>query len=207
MKSSLAIKFAVGICAVAAFGFLFMRSVDDARGTPYTVEPEHLRTWTVALDAASKPNDPLLVLRPAPELAGGLFKQVFARAMESLNAPVAPAIPVVLRGEFDRVVGDQFTPESLVSAAREAGLESATITPRCVVYRRVSEPGGTRQVYLVLFDAAAVAAFRRQLGLNADDLSPILFVAGTGQEFSRWLPQRLNTESDCLAPVEVTRKS
>jgi hypothetical protein len=201
------IKLGVGICAVAAFGFLFMRSVDDTRGTPYTVEPEYLRTWTVAIDTASKPNDPFLVLRPVPELAAGLFRQVFARAMESLNAPVAPAIPVVLRGEFDRVVGDQFTPESLVSAARAAGLESATITPRCLVYRRVSEPGSTRQVYFVLFDAAAVAAFRRQLALDAGDLLPILFIAGSGPDFNSWLPQRLNTEPSCLAPVEITRKS
>ena len=66
-----------------------MRSLEDARSEPYTVTAQHLQRWTLALEPASTPNDPLLVLRPAPELASGLLRQVFARAMESLNTPVA----------------------------------------------------------------------------------------------------------------------
>ena len=66
--------------------------------------------------------------------------------------------------------------------------------------RRISEPGGVRQVYLVSFDAPAVAQFRRQIGLDPDALSPIMFVAGAGADFNSWLPQRINAEADCLAP-------
>ena len=203
MNKSLAIKLAVGLGALGLFGFLFVRSLEDARTTPYTVDPRHLRIWTLALAPTSTPNEPLLVLQPAPELAAGLFRQVFARAMESLGSTVAPAIPVVLRGEFDRVVGDQLTQDALLAAARTAGLEAGSITPRCLVHRRVSEPGRTKQVYLVLFDAPAIDQFRQKLGLDPSALSSILFVAGAGVDFNSWLPLRIDAETDCQAPVEV----
>lgn len=180
-----------------------MRSLEDATTTAYTVPREHLRTWTVALETASNANDPLVVLQPGPELTGGLFRQVFARAMESLNTPASPGIPLISRGEFDRVVADQLTKDALVSAARAAGLETASITPRCLVHRRVSEPGGTRQVYFVFFDAPAIVRFRQQIGLDPIVLSPILFVAAAGSDFNSWLPQQVNAEADCLAPVEI----
>ena len=130
----------------------------------------------------------------SPELAAGLFKQIFARAMESLNSPTAPSIPVVLRGEFDRVVGDHLSQEAMLAAAKAAGVETTAPSPfpRCLVQRRISEPGGVRQVYLVFFDAPAVALFRRQIGLDPDTLSPIMFVAGAGADFNSWLPQRVN---------------
>ena len=203
MKQSLLIKLILGLGAAALFGFLFTRSLHDTRTTPYTVERQHVRGWTLMLEPASKTNDPLLVLQPTPELASGLFREVFSRAMESLNAPVRPAIPVVLRGEFDRDAGDGPTHNGLLTAARAAGLESSNIVPRCLVHRRVSEPGGTRQVYFVLFDAPAVSQFRRQIGLDPAALSPILFIAAAGPDFNSWLPQRVSPESDCLAPVEI----
>lgn len=202
MKKSVLVKLAVGIGALAVFGFLFMRSLDDARTAAYTVPRQHLRTWRLALEPGSNTNDPLLALRPPPELTSGLFRQVFARAMESLNTPAAPAIPLITRNEFDRVVGDQLTEDALIAAARAAGLEAASITPRCLVHRRVSEPGGTRQVYFVFFDAPAISQFRQQVGLAA--VSPILFVAGAGTDFNSWLPQQVNAEADCLAPIEIT---
>lgn len=181
-----------------------MRSLEDARTTAYTVPRQHLQKWTVVLETASNANDPLLVLQPAPELTSGLFRQVFARAMESLNTPASSAIPLITRGEFDRVVGDQLTKDALVTAAR-GGLETATasITPRCIVHRRVSEPGGTRQAYFVFFDAPAISQFRQQIGLDPAALSPILFIAGAGADFNSWLPQRVNAEADCLAPIEI----
>ena len=204
MKKSIGIKIAVGLGALTIFAFLFMRSLDDARTTPYTVEPQYLETWTLALEPASSPNEPLLVLRPVSELAGGLFRQVFARAMESLTAPAAPAIPVVLRGEFDGL-GDRLTGEALLAGARTAKLETARITPQCLVHRRVSQPGITRQAYFVLFDAPAIAQFRQQLGLDPKALSSILFVAGAGPDFNSWLPQRASAEADCLAPIEIAK--
>jgi len=203
VKTSLLIKIVGGVIALGVFGFLFKTSLDDARTTAYTMERQHLRGWTLVLDPSPKPNDPVVSLRPMSELPGGMFRQVFARAMESLNTPVAPAIPVILRDEFDRVLADTLTPDSALAAARSAGLESAPITPRCLVYRRVSEPGGTRQVYFVSFDAPAISQFRHQIGLDPAALSPILFIAGAGTDFNAWLPQRVNPASDCLAPIEI----
>lgn len=204
MKNSLLIKIAIALAAVAAFAWLFMRSVQDTRGEAYDVPRAHLHPATLAIEPASRPNDPLLVLRPVPDLASGLFRQIFSRAMESLNSPGTPSIPVVLRGEFDRVVGDRLTDDALLANAKAAGLEKASISPRCLVHRRISEPGGVRQAYLVFFDAPAVVQFRRGLGLDADGLSPVMFIAGAGTDFTSWLPQRINADADCLAPIEIT---
>jgi hypothetical protein len=203
VKQSLLIKIAAGIVAIGVFAVLFMRSLEDTRSAAYTVERVHLQSWMLALEPASAPNDPLLVLRPSPELAAGLFKQIFARAMESLNSPTAPSIPVVLRGEFDRAVGDRLSQEAMLAAAKAAGIEAMAPFPRCLVQRRISEPGGVRQVFLMFFDAPGIAQFRRQIGLDPDALSPVMFVAGAGADFNSWLPQRVNADADCLAPVEI----
>ncbi len=189
--------------AVAVFGFLFMRSLNDARSSPYTIERQHLRQWALVLESPVKPTDSLVSLRPPAEMVAGMFRQVFSRAMESLNTPADAAIPLILRGEYDRALADTLPPEAVLAAARSAGLETASLTPRCLVHRRVSEPGGTRQVYFILFDAPAISQFRERIGLDAAALSPVLFVAGVGTDFNAWLPQRVNAEADCLAPVEV----
>lgn len=202
MNKSLLIKISIGAAAIGLFAFLFIRSVDGTRGAAYTVDRVHLQSWRLALEPASRPNDPLLVLQSPAEFAAGLFKQIFSRSMESLNSPAAPSIPIVLRGEFDKVVGDQFTPEALLEAAKAAGLEGTAPSPRCLVHRRISEPGGVRQVFLVSFDAPAIVQFRRQAGLDDDALSPVMFVAGAGAEFNTWLPLRVNS-ADCLATVEI----
>jgi hypothetical protein len=204
VKKPLVTKLAIGAIAVAVFAVLFMQSIEDTRSEAYTVDRAHLQPWTLALEQAARPNDPLLVLRAPPDFPSGVFKQIFARAMESLNSPTLPSVPVVLRGEYDRVVGDQFTEQAMLDAAKAAGIASAPPSPRCLVHRRVSEPGGVRQAYFVFFDAPAIVQFRRQLGLDADGLSPVMAVAGAGTDFNSWLPLRVNADADCLAPIEVT---
>ena len=100
-------------------------------------------------------------------------------------------------------LADQLTQDALLAAANAAGVGASPLSPRCLVHRRISEPGGVRQVYLAFFDAPAIAQFRRQIGLDPDALSPIMFVAGAGPDFNSWLPQRVNADVDCLAPIEV----
>ena len=203
MRKSLLIKIGIAVIAAGVFAWLFTRSLEDTRNDAYQVRRAHLRPAALAVESASRPNDPLLVLRPSPDLAAGLFKQIFSRAMESLNSPTTPSIAVVLRAEFDGVVRDQLTSDALLAAAKAAGIESAALSPRCLVHRRISEPGGVRQVYLIVFDAPAIVQFRRQLGLDAEALSPVMFIAGAGTDFASWLPQRINPDSDCLAPIEI----
>ena len=206
-RTSLLIKLAVGLAAATAFGFLFMRSLHDTTRAAYTAQRQHLQRWTLVLQPSSRPTDPLLALRPTPELANGLFHQVFSRTMESLDAPGRAGRS---RGAARRVRpgGPRSIHTGSTPCGRPgSGLETAGITPRCLVHRRVSEPGGTRQVFFVLFDAPSVSQFRQQLGLDPAALAPVLFIAGSGADFNSWLPQRVNAEADCLAPVETADRS
>jgi hypothetical protein len=202
VKKPLIIKLAIGTVAIGVFAVLFMQSLEDTRSEAYTVPRAHLQGWTLALEAAAAPAQALLVLRAPADLAPALFKQIFARAMESLNTPTSPAIPIVLRGEFDRDIGDQLTREGLLGSAKSAGIESMPPTPRCLVHLRVSGPGGVRQAYLVTFDAPSIAQFRKQIGLDASAATPVVFVAGAGADFSSWSPQQINA-GECVAPIEI----
>jgi hypothetical protein len=202
VKKPLIIKLAIGAVAIGVFAVLFMQSLEDTRSEAYTVPRAHLQGWTLSLEPAAAPAEPLLVLRAPADLAPGLFKQIFARAMESLNTPTAPAIPIVLRGEFDRDIGGQLTREGLLAAAKTAGIESTVPTPRCLVHLRVSGPGGVRQAYLVVFDAPSIAQFRKQIGLDPGAATPVVFVAGAGAGFSSWSAQQINA-GECVAPIEI----
>ena len=156
---------------------------------------------------------PGLGVTPPPDLVPRLFSQVFSRTMESLRSPDDSSMPLVLKGEFDRVLNGQATPEAIAAAARAAGLESVELRPRCLIHKYVSEPGDIRQLFVVLFDVPEFTRFREQVaqmrtdgaasraGYDAWALSPVLFIAASDPAFSRWLPFRADPEADCLAPV------
>lgn len=209
------LKVVVILAALALLGFLFIRSLQSTRSAPYTLERAHLQNWTLALEPATSPTAPILVLRGPLDLVSSLFRQVFARAMESLNTPPAASIPILLKGEFDGGIGAVLTPDALLAAARGAGLESARYEPRCLAHRRISQPGSTRQVFFAVFDSPEFDRFRRQLADRAGAetaarvafdplaLSPVMFVAGSDPSFHRWLPLAIGQQADCLAPIEV----
>jgi hypothetical protein len=205
-----AVKLLIGLVVLAGVAFLFMRSLDQARSTPYTLERALLGNWTVTVVEAPTAASPMLVLQPPPDLVPAVFDQVFARAGESLNSAAGRGLPLVLRAEFDAFAGAA-TPDALAAAARSAGLESAPLQPRCMAHRIVSEPGGTRQVYAAVFEVPAFAQFRRQVAMQVNDgtgpasfdpaaLSPVLFIAATEPAFDRWLPLRIDP-ADCVAPL------
>lgn len=213
--SRVALKILIAGVVIAGFGMLFVRSLRDTQSAPYAADPAHLRNWTVAIVPATMPSDPMLVLRPPPELVGALFRQIFSRTMESLNVPGVPGMPLVLQGEFDRGIAAQMTPEAVADAARAAGLEQAPLQPRCVGFRRVSAPGVTRQLYFILFDAPAFEQFRQHIGARQPPgqaggvgfdpvaLSPVLLIAESAPPAGGWLPLRSDPDADCLAPVTV----
>src|SRR6187401_34947 len=103
MKRSRALlRVAIALAAVAVFGYLFIHSLETTRSEPYTVARAHVGKWTLVLEPAEGPNAPLLSARTGDELVPVLFRQLFARANESMSSPSTSSIPVVLHGEFDR---------------------------------------------------------------------------------------------------------
>jgi hypothetical protein len=213
-RGSLPAKLAIAAIVLAVLGWLFIRSLHSTRAEPYAVERGRLEGWTLAVEPASEPAAPLVVLRGPQELVSGLFRQVFTRMMESLNAPAAASITRVLRGEFDRGLAGAVTMDALLEAAREAGLEGRALEPRCLAHRRTSQPGATRQVYFAVFESPAFDRFRDSLaaraaahgseaGFDPAALSPVMFVAGSDAVFHRWLPLVVDTERDCVASIDV----
>lgn len=202
------LRVAIALAAIVVLGYLFIRSLETSRSEPYAVERAHLGSWTLVLETAGGPSAPLLSARTSIDLASGLFRQVFQRAMESLSMPATSSIPIVLHGEFDRGLAGRMTPEELLAAARAAGLEAAPHEPRCLAYRRVSEPGMTRQTYFAVVESPSITRFREQLartGAGAFDaaaLTPIMFVAASDPGFHRWLPIRTDA-ADCVAPIQI----
>ncbi len=206
-RTSPLVKAAIGFVLLVVVAGLFWRSLDDSRAEPYTVRPDQLSGWTLVAGTSSEPDAPLLQLQPPPELPMRLFRQVFGRAGESLSTPAAPGIALALRAE----VGGTAPPaEDLLSLAREAGLEGLTLDPRCMAYRRESQPGSIRQLYFVLFDMPEFARFREALAARLGDatvppfdpaaLSPVMLLAAQ-PDFSRWMPVVADVEKDCVAPI------
>lgn len=200
---------AVGVLAV-----LFVRSARSSRAEPFTVARHDLTEWTLTLTPDGDQLGSLLSITPNAALMPPLSRELFARLGESLHYPPA-AMPVVLRGEFERAMAGALMPEALLDAAREAGLESATFQPRCMGQRRISAPGLLRSVYFIVFDVPLFTQFREQLAqrlraagrdpslFDHKALSPVLLVADLDGSFSRWLPLHADPEVDCFAPIVV----
>lgn len=211
------IQVIAAIVIAAGVALLFVRSAQNTRAEPYTVNPEHLRGWTLALDVAPESSGVFLALRPPQALAPDLFRQVFTRAMESLNAPASPAMPLILQQEFEQAFRGRVEPDALMAAAREAGLESSSPEPVCLAHRRESQPGATRQLYFAVFRVPAFQSFRlKAAGLLSQSggasnlfdplaLAPVVFVAASDAGFRRWLPLPRDPEANCVAPIVTAR--
>ena len=209
------IRVAIGLVALGVLAVLFLRSARSAREAPFVVERGSLTPWTLVLEPEADALGARLALRPPASLAPPIGRQIFTRGGQSVHYPNPPAIPLVLQAEFDRALAGTLMPDAVENLARAAGLESAEFEPRCMGYRRISEPGATRGVYFVVFDAPAFGQFRQQIadelrraGADASlfdptALSPALIVAALDEDFRRWMPLRADPDIDCLAPTEV----
>lgn len=214
MRRTTWIKLAIGLVAVGVLGYLFVRSARSVQSTPYTTSSAGMTGWTLAVESPATPSGAVLVLRPPQGFANELFGQIFSRMSESLRGPNPASMPLLLRDELDRALDGSLTSEQVLTLAQSAGLESATLVPRCLASRRISEPGVTRQLYFVLFDFPAFHQFRQQLLQQArtagaavtfdpDALSPVVIAAATDAAFDGWLPIRSDGSADCLAPITV----
>ena len=201
------VKAAIGLLLLAGIAVLFWRSLGESRAEPYTVRSAELTGWTLAPVASTDPESPLIMLQPPPELPMRLFRQVFSRAGESLSTPLTPGIGLVLGFELGAAPPP---PGELLELARASGLEDLTLTPRCMAYRRESQPGAIRQLYFVLFDMPEFTRFRQALGERLDTagassynpaaLSPVMMLAAQ-PGFPGWMPIVADPDTDCLAPI------
>jgi hypothetical protein len=218
-RLSLVPKVALWLVALGVLAVLFVRSAQSTREAPFTMARAADAPWTLVVEPERDTLDAWLVLRPPTALAPSLGRQIFSRAGESVHYPNPPSMPLILRSEFDRALTGVMAPDVAMGLARSAGLESAAPQPRCMARRRVSEPGSTRSVYYIVFDAPAFDQFRRAVAASVqaaggsassfdpDAVSPALIVAATDENFGRWLPltERAapGAASDCLAPIEI----
>ena len=208
------LKVMIAVVALAVLAVLFVGSVRSTGAQPFTIERPHLAGWTLTLAPDADPLGSVLSITPQSELMPPLTRALFSRMGESLHYP-PPAIPLVLRTEFERAIAGVLTPAALLDAAREAGLESATFQPRCMAERRISNPGSVRGVYFLVFDLPEFTRFREQVAqrlraaggdaslFDPGALSPILIAADLDARTSSWLPLRADPEVDCFAPVVV----
>jgi hypothetical protein len=208
------LKVAIGLVALGVFVVLIVRTAQSTRAEPITIERQDLMGWRLALTPDDGQLGSLLSITPPGEFLPPLSRELFARIGESLHYPPG-AMPVVLRSEFERSMAGTLTPEGLLAAAREAGLEGAMFQPRCMARRRISEPGRVRTVYFLLFDFPEFRRFRDQVGqqlraaardaslFDPAALSPVVIAADLEGNFSGWLPLQADPEADCFAPILV----
>jgi hypothetical protein len=208
------LKVTIGLVAAGVLGVMFVRSARSTGAQPFTIARQHLVGWTLTLPPHTDPLGSSLSITPKAEMMRPLASALFARMGESLHYPPS-AIPVVLRSEFERALAGVVTPEALLDAAREAGLESATFQPRCMARQRISSPGVVRGVYFLLFDLPEFSQFRQQVAqrltaagrdgslFEPAALSPVLIAADLDGNFRGWLPLRADPQVDCFAPVVV----
>lgn len=205
------LKAFIGVAVLGAIGYFFVQSVRNTRSEPYSVPRGRFQNWTLAMDTAVAPADPILSLRAPSELGSALFRQIFERHAESLSSPGLPSMPLVLQEEYVRAFAGHASPDALFAAAKDAGLATMPLQPRCMAYRRVSAPGVTRQLYFLLFDAPQFSRFRRaiaELAVSAgagdvfdpEALSPVVVIAASDTNYSQWFPLKA-VDSDCTAPI------
>jgi len=208
------LKVLIALAAVAVLAVLLVRSAQSTGAQAFTIPPQHLTGWTLTLAPDADPLGSSLSITPNAQLMRPLANDLFARMGESLHYP-PPAMPIVLRSEFERAIAGVLTPEALLDAAREAGLESAAFQPRCMARKRISRPGVLRGLYFVLFDLPQFIQFREQVAqqlraaghdvslFDPAALSPVVIAADLEGDFSGWLPLRADPDVDCFAPVVV----
>lgn len=203
---SLLLKLGGAAVAIAVVGWLFVRSLDDARAVPYAVRPAHLRGWTLQTVPEATGEQARLLLSPPPELPLRLFRQVFSRAGESLSTPAKAGVALVLA---DELRGATVSDAELVSLAQAAALDRASITLQCMGYRRESQPGRVRQVFFVAVALPGFDAFRQRLAerltggeARLPPLSPVMLLAGA-PDVTGWMPIVVAPDTDCTAPFAL----
>jgi len=180
---------------------------------PITIPPEALSRWTLV---ASDGTDPWVVgMKPPEALTSTLFKEASRRAGRTLVAPPHPALPLVLRSEFDEGLQGVYGTDSVLRIARDAGIENDAFAPVCLAHRTADGPSGRADVYFVPFTSTAFNNTRVDLvpdqpehaGIGVYEpgtLTPILIVGASDSSFDRWWPMSFDESTDCEAPLGIS---
>ena len=212
------VKVVVAFVGLSVLAYLFASTLSNVSSQPYMVPAGALEGWPVELDRRSGSDGFLLSLRPPPELAMGLFNQVFRRTMESYAAPANPAIALVSRREYNEALAEVVGPDELVELAERHGLAAVTLDPQCMAVHRTS--GGREQrLFFMLFDLPAFGRFREAVvelviaqggerggdgkGFDPAALAPALLIAvSDARLLGKQVPQE-QLRLDCEAPVQL----
>ena len=209
-------KILIGLFTASLLFMLFLRTLRQTESTPYVMHKSHVTGWTVRVEPSEGPEGPLLALTPPRELTMNLFQQVFERTMESMNAPAAYGITLVLRSEFDRALAEFFNTDELATLAKRSGLETAVFNPKCLAVRQGATRNEPGRIFFVLFEIPEFQNFREGVRhlltkRGGDDsafdqvrLTPILYLAATDGGFQRWPRPVVAPEEECVAPVELS---
>lgn len=209
-------KIVIGVIAVGLLFALFLWTLQETVSTPYDVAGRLLTGWQVVAESGGGPEAPMLSLVPPRELTMSLFQQVFERTMESMNAPPAYGITLILRREFDQTMAGLLEPDELVQLARDAGLEEAVLDPLCFAVRTGSTNREPRRTFYVTFELPALERFRTRVAeqlerrggeptsFRPEAVAPVLYLAATDGGFRDVPPVAAPPDDECSAPVEIS---
>ena len=145
MNRRTAIKLTAGVLAMGAVAWLFVASLGRTNRSPYHVDAAGLSSWTLIAGDAGEPG--VVALQAAQAMSGDLFRQIFQRTMQSLTAPLRPAIPLVLQGEYADSLQGVMSVDNLMQIARLVGVQEARFDPVCVGVFRRTEGGRTHALH------------------------------------------------------------
>jgi hypothetical protein len=202
--------FLLSVCIVAVvaagLGWNLMHRVDS---TPVVVSPATLERWTLVTTDGTDPW--VVALKPPDTLTSALYKDASRRAGRPLIAPPRPALPVVLRSEFEDGLQGVYGTDSVLRIARESGIEQTMFTPVCLAHKTSEGESGREVVYFVPFTSEAFDQVRADLvpsqpehaGIGVYEpgaLTPLLIVGASHGSFDRWWPLHFDP-ADCDAPL------
>jgi hypothetical protein len=160
-------------------------------------------------------SDPWVVaVTPPKSLTTSLFEDATRRSGTRLVAPAHPALPLVLRSEFDEGLQGVYGTDSVLRIAHDAGVDGAEFKPVCLAHRTRNDQNGRAEVYFVAFESAAFNQMRVDLlppqpehaGIGVYEpstLTPILIVGATDDAFDRWWPLQFDQTKDCEADLPI----
>ena len=193
------------VLVVVTFGWWWLR---NRTVVSVSIAPTELANWPVIVSDGS---DAWVVgLSPPAPLVAAFTAEAARQAGRRLVAPTRPALPLVLRAEFEDALQGVYGTDSVVRMAHDAGIDASPFQPVCLAHRVRDEPGGRADIYFVPFESPTFQQLRADLtptepehaGIGVYDpalLSPILIVGASDANLDRWWPLSFDGATDCVA--------